>query len=52
MIPLAFHTLPSDQAQPNIYRPLWGKIYETHTHLDTDTHKGCFIFVCFFALTL
>ena len=33
MIPLSFKTLPSEQAQPNVYMPLWGKkiIWSTPT---------------------
>lgn len=40
MISLPFDTLPSVQAKPSVYRSLWGKIGETHTHLDIDTCKG------------
>lgn len=48
MTPLPFDTLSSDQAQPNVYRPLWGKKYmkHAHTHLDIDTHKGHFMLTC------
>lgn len=38
MIPLSFKTLPSEQAQPNVYMPLWGKnIYMKHSHTNLDT---------------